>query len=145
MGGYIPPETNTRHVWYPKGDIFSLGVTFFQLLADKTPYEKTGKFGIFQEGFQTMEDVIMFTATRPLPLHLISGKYPGVMSWLPDMCNKQKKPRPRALELLSLAFFRDSPTKNGYSNGYSNGSSVKNSLIVPTLGNYSSANSSANS
>jgi len=112
--GYIPPETNTRHVWYPKGDIFSLGVTFFQLLADKTPYEKTGKFGIFQEGFQTMEDVIMFTATRPLPLHLISGKYPGVMSWLPGMCNKEKKPRPRALQILDNPFFTGSSPDEGW-------------------------------
>lgn len=103
--GYVPPETNERHIWYPKGDIFALGVAFFQLLADKTPQEKLGKFGVFQEGFQTLEDVVRFTATRPLPLHLIEKEYPGVMSWLPNMCNKEKKPRPRALQLLELPFF----------------------------------------
>jgi len=104
--GYVPPETNARHIWYPKGDIFSLGVAFFQLLADKTPNEKLGKFGVFQEGFTgNMEDIVRFTATRPLPLHLIQGTYPGVVSWLPDMCSKDKKPRPRALMLLDLPFF----------------------------------------
>jgi len=103
--GYIPPETNARHIWYPKGDIFSLGVTFFGLLADKTPNEKLAKFGVFQEGFRTIEDVETFTATRPLPLHLIAGKFPGVMSWLPNMCSKDKKPRPRALQLLETPFF----------------------------------------
>lgn len=104
--GYVPPETNARHIWYPKGDIFALGVAFFQLLADKTPNEKLGKFGVFQEGFRTLDDVVRFTATRPLPLHLIEKEYPGVMSWLPNMCNKEKKPRPRALQLLELPFFQ---------------------------------------
>jgi len=105
--GYVPPETNERHIWYPKGDIFSLGTAFFQLLADKTPNEKLGKFGVFQEGFTgNMADIVRFTATRPLPLHLIAGTYPGVMSWLPDMCNKDKKPRPRAIALLDLPWFQ---------------------------------------
>jgi len=103
--GYVPPETNKNHIWYPKGDIFALGVTFFQLLADKVPEEKAGKLGVFQEGFRTLEDVVTFTATRPLPWHLVTNKYPGVMSWLPNMCSKEKKPRPRALQLLSLQFF----------------------------------------
>lgn len=115
--GYVPPETNTRHIWYPKGDIFSLGVAFFQLLADKTPEEKTGKLGVFQEGFRTMEDVVLFTATRPLPWHLIAGTYPGVMFWLPSMCSKEKKPRPRALQLLDLPFFNGSAPESGNSNG----------------------------
>lgn len=30
--GYIPPETWERGYWVPKGDVFSLGVVFFQLL-----------------------------------------------------------------------------------------------------------------
>jgi serine/threonine protein kinase len=114
--GYIPPETNARNIWYPKGDIFALGVAFFQLLADKTPNEKLGKFGVFQEGFRTMDDIVMFTQTRPLPLHLISGKFPGAMSWLPSMCSKEKKPRPRALQLLENPFFKgegSQPVQNG--------------------------------
>lgn len=115
--GYIPPETNTRHIWYPKGDIFALGVTFFQLLADKTPQEKLGKFGVFQEGFRTMDDVVLFTATRPLPWHLVAGTYPGVMSWLPGMCSKEKKPRPRALGVLNSPFFSGSEAENGNSAG----------------------------
>lgn len=103
--GYVPPETNARHIWYPKGDIFSLGVTFFQLLADKTPNEKKGKYGVFQEGFKSVDDVVRFTATRPLPLNLIQNRYQGAMSWLPGMCNKAKKPRPRARKLLEHPFF----------------------------------------
>jgi len=103
--GYVPPETNKNHIWYPKGDIFALGVAFFQLLADKVPEEKKGKLGVFQEGFRTLEDVEKFTATRPLPWHVVTNKYPGVKSWLSAMCSKAKKPRPRALQLLDLQFF----------------------------------------
>merc|ERR1719162_742060 len=74
--GYIPPETNANYIWYPKGDIFSMGVTFFGLLADETPNENTGTFGVFQKGFQTEEDIVNFTATRPLPCDFIMTKYP---------------------------------------------------------------------
>jgi serine/threonine protein kinase len=111
--GYVPPETNSRHIWYPKGDIFSLGVAFFGLLADKTPNEKLGKMGVFQEGCRTLEDVVLFTATRELPLHLISEEYPGAMSWLPGMCSKDKKPRPRALQLLEHPFFAEKRNEGG--------------------------------
>jgi serine/threonine protein kinase len=105
--GYIPPETNSRHIWYPKGDIFSMGVAFFQLLADKTPQEKLQKFGVFQEGFRTIDDVVQFTATRPLPVHLIIQTYPGFVPWVSQMCSKEKKPRPRTRQLLDLDFFAD--------------------------------------
>lgn len=31
--GYIPPETFLSHFWVPKGDIFSAGVMFYQILS----------------------------------------------------------------------------------------------------------------
>merc|ERR1712039_355523 len=30
--GYIPPETWSSGVWYPKGDVFSMGVVCYQML-----------------------------------------------------------------------------------------------------------------
>eukprot|EP00913_Durusdinium_trenchii_P009737 g9149.t1 len=33
--GYIPPETWDEKAWYPNGDIFSLGVVFFQMLSGR--------------------------------------------------------------------------------------------------------------
>lgn len=35
--GYIPPEVYDRHFWCPRGDVFSLGIVFFQLLSGRTP------------------------------------------------------------------------------------------------------------
>jgi len=98
--GYRPPETNETNVWFPRGDMFSLGVTFFQLLANKVPDEKTMAPGIFTEGAQSMEQVIYIVQTRQPPWHLIQGQYPGVMSWLPSMMEKQMQRRPNAPNLL---------------------------------------------
>jgi serine/threonine protein kinase len=103
--GYRPPETNETNVWFPRGDIFSMGVSFFQLLADKVPDEKTQRPGIFTEGAMSMEQVNWFVKTRQPPWFLIQGKYPGVMSWLPQMLDKQWRNRPKAPQLLNDAWF----------------------------------------
>jgi len=103
--GYRPPETNANNVWYPRGDIFSLGVTFFQLLANKVPDAHTGQLGIFQEGARSVEDCVRFVASRPVPTRLIS-KFPGTHSWLPQMMAKQRKERLVAVQILALPFFK---------------------------------------
>lgn len=41
--GYIPPETWQSGNWYPRGDIYSLGVAFFQLLAGTMVESAIGK------------------------------------------------------------------------------------------------------
>merc|ERR1719359_2158254 len=35
--GYMPPEWFDLQIWLPRGDIFCMGVVFYQLLADKVP------------------------------------------------------------------------------------------------------------
>jgi serine/threonine protein kinase len=104
--GYRPPETNDTNVWFPRGDIFSMGVTFFQLLADKVPDEKTLRPGIFTEGAQSLEQVNYFVKTRQPPYYLIQSKYPGVMSWLPKMMDKQLLNRPKAPQVLDEPWFK---------------------------------------
>jgi len=106
--GYRPPETNETNVWFPRGDIFSMGVTIFQVLADKVPEEKTLKPGIFTEGATTMEQVYYITKTRQPPWYLIQSKYPGVMSFLPKMLDKDIKKRPKAPVLLNEQWFKGS-------------------------------------
>merc|ERR1719375_40589 len=103
--GYRPPETNDTNVWFPRGDIFSMGVTFFQILADKVPCEKTMKAGIFTEGAMTLEDVILLVKTREPPWHLIERRYPGVMGFLPKMLAKRMSDRPRAPALCNDPWF----------------------------------------
>jgi serine/threonine protein kinase len=104
--GYRPPETNATNIWFPRGDIFSMGVVFFQLLADKTPNEEIQKGGLFTEGAKTIEQVIYFVKTREPPWPLITRQFPGVMAWLPMMLRKELRSRPKAPILLQEPWFR---------------------------------------
>merc|ERR1719414_1800257 len=69
--GYIPPETWDTGKWFPKGDIFSLGVVIVQLMANKLPplgaRTPWTKGGIFLEGCATFPEIQHATKTRHLP------------------------------------------------------------------------------
>jgi len=104
--GYLPPESCDNGVWWPKGDVFAMGVTFFQLMADKVPDEKTMKLGIFTEGCSTMEQATQAVKTREPPFELIRYDFPGAMDWLPSMLEKNRNDRPSAPELMTYDWFR---------------------------------------
>jgi len=104
--GYRPPETNETNIWFPAGDIFCMGVTFFQVLADKTPCEKTMKAGIFTEGAQTLEQVNYFVKNREPPIGLLQVHFPAVLLWLPAMLDKDPLKRPKAPRLLQDQWFQ---------------------------------------
>merc|ERR1719375_2042743 len=53
--GYIPPETWQKQYWVPKGDVFSMGVIFFQVLGG------VDQLFVGAMGARTMEDVAQFT------------------------------------------------------------------------------------
>jgi serine/threonine protein kinase len=103
--GYRPPETNDNNVWFPRGDVFCMGIVIFQILADKVPDETAMRAGIFTEGAQSLEQVNYFVKTRQPPWHLIKGRYPGVMPWLPKMLQKQMQNRPTAPVVLKEPWF----------------------------------------
>jgi Ca2+-binding EF-hand superfamily protein len=67
--GYIPPETWQKGYWVPKGDVFSLGVVFFQLMSGIDQL-----FGAHM-GARTMDDVAQATMAAPVPLNLLGEKY----------------------------------------------------------------------
>merc|ERR1712232_176440 len=66
--GYIPPETWQRNYWIPKGDVFSMGVIFFQILG--------GISGLFAEHMRanTMEDIARCTCTAQPPFEWFNDK-----------------------------------------------------------------------
>jgi len=106
--GYMPPEFfATDGMWFPRGDIFAMGVVFFQIMADKTPDELTNKMGIFTEGAQTMQQVEQVTKTRTPPWNMIQPRYPSVMTWLPGMLEKDLQRRPKAPILLQQPWFHE--------------------------------------
>ncbi|CAK0871322.1 unnamed protein product [Prorocentrum cordatum] len=44
--GYMPPETYEEEQWYPRGDVFSLGIVFFQLMTGQVPSKDGRRPGV---------------------------------------------------------------------------------------------------
>jgi serine/threonine protein kinase len=111
--GYMPPEFFTYGVWLPRGDIFCMGVVFYQLLANKTPDEKKGTAGLFTENMppmnsqdQMMQWLTQTMQTRQPDYRLIQGQFPGAMSFLPKMLEKDFRMRPKAPALMAMPWFK---------------------------------------
>lgn len=104
--GYIPPETWEQGIWFPRGDIFSMGVVCLQLLTDKVPNEKTGKMGAFTEGATSMDDVQRFTAARQPDYTKVKKLYPAIMNWLPQCLDKSRSQRLKGPQLLEKPWFK---------------------------------------
>merc|ERR1712205_200070 len=109
--GYVPPETigvmmGEQTCWYPRGDVFSMGVVFYQLVNDQTPDEDTGKMGLFTQGATLMQQVVHFTKTREPDYTYTEENFPIIHSFLPGMLEKQFKRRPKssALDELFLGY-----------------------------------------
>jgi serine/threonine protein kinase len=106
--GYIPPETFKTGKWYPKGDIFSLGVCIVQILTDYVPdFENEApaeRRGIFLNGCCTMDDACHAVCTREPSFHLLR-QYVGLEGLARAMLEKTPKNRLRAPQALSHQFF----------------------------------------
>jgi serine/threonine protein kinase len=116
--GYKPPETCSNNVWWPKGDVFSMGVVFFQLMADMVP-SGSHKFGVFQCADidkpncpATREEIKRkIIQERDLPIGKIEKDFPGVKDWLMPMVHKDRAERPVPLTTLRGPWFaRDTDT-----------------------------------
>lgn len=109
--GYRPPEVIDSNIWSPKGDVFSMGVVFFQLMADLVP--DTFKRGIFQRNTEkgVAKDVKQcneITKTRLPPIRRVKEKYPDFdETWLMKMLDKNRENRPSPAMLLDdYAWFK---------------------------------------
>jgi len=111
--GYIPPETLDTRTWFPRGDIFSMGVTIMQVVTDKIP--PTGARtvhtpgGIFVEGCLTIQDIMQATKTREPPYNLLASRLPGITKLTMALLSKQMKTRPTAPQVLKDAWFAAGP------------------------------------
>eukprot|EP00928_Gymnodinium_smaydae_P010481 TRINITY_DN1395_c0_g2_i1.p1 TRINITY_DN1395_c0_g2~~TRINITY_DN1395_c0_g2_i1.p1 ORF type:complete len:679 (+),score=150.09 TRINITY_DN1395_c0_g2_i1:37-2073(+) len=116
--GYIPPETWSEQKWYPKGDIFAMGVVFTQLVLDKVPVldpttQACLSGGIFVEGAGSIEDVVAFTTSRPAPLFMLDYRQHELRSFLEKLLVKEKLQRYSALQALQDPWLRSSAVGNG--------------------------------
>eukprot|EP00930_Biecheleria_cincta_P003043 TRINITY_DN103984_c0_g1_i2.p1 TRINITY_DN103984_c0_g1~~TRINITY_DN103984_c0_g1_i2.p1 ORF type:complete len:631 (-),score=122.57 TRINITY_DN103984_c0_g1_i2:371-1981(-) len=112
--GYMPPElvdifAGGSGAWYPKGDVFSMGVTCLQLVTDQVPDADTGKTGVFTRGQVGASDWIGFTKTRQAPLNKVS--FPSLKSMLTKCLQKNRKLRPTASQVLAEPWLKGEEDK----------------------------------
>lgn len=103
--GYIPPETFRAGRWFPRGDVFSWGVTILQMLVDKVvpplPIPGRPPVGIFLEGVQqSFQAIAQATCTRQPPFHLVPAPLYGLGVLLARCLEKQLPQRIKAHEAL---------------------------------------------
>mmetsp|Transcript_56730 Transcript_56730/g.132610 ORF Transcript_56730/g.132610 Transcript_56730/m.132610 type:complete len:631 (+) Transcript_56730:68-1960(+) len=102
--GYIPPETWSESVWYPQGDVFSLGVVFFQMLSGRVPSSDGTKKGIFQEGAD-LKQVANYTRSAPPPWQEFPAQWRQLGGIVASMLQKERTLRPRVSGLLLDPWF----------------------------------------
>lgn len=107
--GYIPPETWDQGKWFPRGDVFSLGVVVVQLSSGKLPPEgprlRSTPGGIFIEGTMTMEDVAAATRLRVPPFEAMPKELPGLMRLAKWLLQKSLNNRPTPSQALKDQWF----------------------------------------
>eukprot|EP00928_Gymnodinium_smaydae_P094305 TRINITY_DN7898_c0_g2_i1.p1 TRINITY_DN7898_c0_g2~~TRINITY_DN7898_c0_g2_i1.p1 ORF type:complete len:988 (+),score=252.73 TRINITY_DN7898_c0_g2_i1:136-3099(+) len=107
--GYIPPETWNEGKWFPRGDIFCMGICIVQMMTDKMPPAGARTAltpgGIFIEGCKTIEEMAMATRTRQPPFHLMPRGYPALTAMCKQLLEKRRQYRPSAPQVLACEWF----------------------------------------
>merc|ERR1719265_849628 len=109
--GYMPPEvvdlfTGGTGAWFPRGDVFSMGVTMFQVIADMVPDEKIGKMGMFQG-----DNWAELTKTKQPPFEGLT--IPEMRQFLMGCLQKDRRVRLTAPQVLELPWFKGVGTYQG--------------------------------
>jgi len=103
--GYIPPETWKSGKWFPRGDMFSMGVVCYQLLADMVPDERSGQEGLFTDGCATMDEIISATSSRRPSWSRMNPQSQALLDWLTLCLEVDKMKRLRAPQILDMPWF----------------------------------------
>lgn len=102
--GYVPPETLETMIWYPRGDLFSMGVVMMQMMIGKVPSDTTQ--GIFQEDCGDVREIFVATRTRAPPIHLMPPEWPELSDLVGKLLQKRRQDRPTASQALRDPWFR---------------------------------------
>jgi len=97
--GYIPPETYAEERWYPRGDIYSMGVTFFELVS--------GHNDCVLSSADDAQERRMATRME-LPWADLPPAFTELRELLQQMTAKDRRTRPRAKVALRHAWFNSS-------------------------------------
>jgi len=98
--GYIPPETWQKRYWIPKGDVFSLGVMFFQVMSGIHQL-----FGKFMEAHST-DDIGHCTCSSQPPWNVFDHQ-PEFGEVVMKMLEKDPRQRPTVYQVAQHSWFRN--------------------------------------
>ncbi|CAK0902509.1 unnamed protein product [Prorocentrum cordatum] len=94
--GYIPLETLETGWWYPRGDIFSMGVTFLQLVIGRTPSGDGTVLGVLQAEVSGSAAVVRAAKEMRLPWERFPLDLPLLRDLLAQMLDRDRRARPTA-------------------------------------------------
>eukprot|EP00811_Abedinium_folium_P029330 NODE_4608_length_1870_cov_4.893287.p1 GENE.NODE_4608_length_1870_cov_4.893287~~NODE_4608_length_1870_cov_4.893287.p1 ORF type:complete len:561 (+),score=82.98 NODE_4608_length_1870_cov_4.893287:129-1685(+) len=106
--GYIPPETWRTTHWYPRGDIFSMGVVVYQLLTN------TVDNPVFVSGASSMDDVKLRTLEYEPPLGQLPFNNRALEDFVKHCLMKERSLRPRGPDIVGHRWLQgvDGPSVN---------------------------------
>uniref|UniRef100_A0A7S1ALD0 Protein kinase domain-containing protein n=1 Tax=Noctiluca scintillans TaxID=2966 RepID=A0A7S1ALD0_NOCSC len=122
--GYIPPETWRTKKWYPKGDVFSLGVCMVQLLVDK--------YGIFTENCANMSEVSEATQHRPVPLELLPRSWVRLPCLVGRLLARDQQDRFTVNRALEDPWFNDESSSQDVHDPFGNRSPSHEAVVSST-------------
>jgi len=102
--GYIPPETYESSRWYPRGDVFSMGVVIYQLMMNRVPTEDGEIPAFFVENCETLEEVAERTISRNPPMDGLPFNNSKLRALLLGCLHKQRQKRKTAPQTLQNAW-----------------------------------------
>mmetsp|Transcript_7223 Transcript_7223/g.20031 ORF Transcript_7223/g.20031 Transcript_7223/m.20031 type:complete len:625 (-) Transcript_7223:116-1990(-) len=102
--GYIPPETHETGWWYPRGDVFSMGITFFQLMVGQVPRDDNSIWGVLQ-GSGGTETIVQMAKEVRIPWERFPGSLPLLRDLIEQMTQRDRQDRPSAPQALSHEWF----------------------------------------
>ncbi|CAK9023464.1 unnamed protein product [Durusdinium trenchii] len=106
--GYIPPETWRTGVWYPRGDVFSMGVVFFQCVCGMVPTKNGTVQGALVDGCRSQDEIASAAWSKPLPWERFPGNMPLLQDIIELMTLRDRSHRPRALQAANHEWFHGS-------------------------------------
>jgi len=110
--GYVPPETLETLMWFPRGDLFSMGVVMLQMVCDKIPTDgPRDRFtpgGIFHEGCESVPEIFQATRERVAPLHLMPQEWTSFTELIAKLLQKDRRIRPTAAVARKDPWFSES-------------------------------------
>lgn len=102
--GYIPPETYESCRWYPRGDVFSMGVVVYQLMTNRVPTDDGDVPAFFVENCETLEDVAERTISRIPPMDGLPFNNSKLRDLLHGCLHKQRHKRKTAPQTVQNAW-----------------------------------------